>query len=448
MCTNPDCIAMQRVVPLKKDEHRQVVIFTQADGVHCAWSVHLKCRCMFLSSLQVCLLIPISLACNTNYHHNYAVLQSSRNYYTGLPKYIQVGEHQFIELELAMHWMDLMRIQYVVLFLSISDISLVFTQCSVSATNCARLYNEAEARRDKPDHDWQFKSSVTTEEVWDAFTILALLDDHRRQNTRLCIPHGNLQSDRYTAAMLARNERIITHGQDELPHACYGCMRLFSMPDGTTHYTEVVVTDGVTVGRPCCGVPHCKNPLASTRHRFCSADPSHKCLETTCAVDGCPMPVVRDDKTGKLRKSCGDPLHLKMEDANAALSRSGKSKTQRMKTTKLNDALAAASFNDDSCADEEALPIQDVDEWYEHDTSTGSIHLEQASVTSSTRIIPEACPSKAEVPKLKAIFFQKRTNNEQLFIRPCGIISGRGTMYHHEAVSNVLVCCYCLRLYK
>jgi len=160
------------------------------------------------------------------------------------------------------------------------------------------------------------------------------------------------------------------------------------------------------------------------------------------------MPVVRDDKTGKLRKSCGDPLHLKMEDANAALSRSGKSKTQRMKTTKLNDALAAASFNDDSCADEEALPIQDVDEWYEHDTSTGSIHLEQASVTSSTRIIPEACPSKAEVPKLKAIFFRKRTNNEQLFIRPCGIISGRGTMYHHEAVSNVLVCCYCLRLYK
>jgi hypothetical protein len=322
------------------------------------------------------------------------------------------------------------------------------------------LYNEAQARRHKLSHDWQFKTSVTTEEVWDAFTILALLDDHQRQNTRLRVPHGSQQSDRYTAAMLARNQRIITHGQDELPHACYGCMRLFSMPDGTTNYTEVVVTDGITVGRPCCGVPHCKNALASTRHRFCSADPSHKRLETMCAVDGCNTPVICDDGTGKLRKSCCNPLHLKMEDANAALSRSGKSKTQRMKTAKLNNALATTSLDDDSCAGEEVLPVQDVDEWYEHDTLTGNVLLKQASVMSSTGVIdpslvqnqpqhlstatshiPEACPSKAEVPKLKAIFFRKRTNNEQLFIRPCGIISGRGTMYHHEAVSNVLVCC-------
>jgi hypothetical protein len=124
---------------------------------------------------------------------------------------------------------------------------------------------------------------------------------------------------------------------------------------------------------------------------------------------------------------------------------------QRIKSAKLNDALAASSV-DDVHTLEDVLPVQDVDEWYEHDPLTGNVRLQQASVTSSTGIVdpsvlltePQhnsgACPSKDEVPKLKAVFFRKRTNNEQLFIRPCGVISGRGTMYHHEAVSNVLVC--------
>ncbi|KAG1855594.1 hypothetical protein F4604DRAFT_1659927 [Suillus subluteus] len=406
-CVNPDCIAVQRATPLKKDEPCCVVIFTQAFSVRCAWSVHLKCR-----------------SCNVNYHHNYAVHGASRQYYSGVPKYIQVGEHQFVERKLAMHWIDLMRIP-------------------VSATNCARLYNKAQARCENVTGEWQFNTTITTEEVWDAFTILALLDDHQRQNTSLCVPHGNSQSARYTAAMRACNERIFTEeGQDELPHACYGCMRLFSMPDGTTHYTEVVVTDGITVGRPCCAVPHCKNALASTRNRFCSADPSHRQLKTICAVDRCDQPVSCRSQGDKLRKTCSNPLHMKMEDAKAVLSRSGKSKTQRMKTAKLNDALAASSHDHP----EDDLPVEDFDEWYEHDESTGnasvalSMGVVNPSLTQNESChVLEACPSKDDVLKLKAIFFWKRTNNEQLFVRPCGIISGRGTMYHHEAVSNVLI---------
>lgn len=131
------------------------------------------------------------------------------------------------------------------------------------------------------------------------------------------------------------------------------------MLDGTTHYTEVVVTDGITVGRPCCAVPHCKNPLTSTRDRFCSADPSHKQLELICAVEGCDQPVSHFSQSNKLRKSCSNLLHMKMEDARAVLSRSGKSKTQRMKTAKLNDALIASSEDHP----EDPLPVEDVDEW-------------------------------------------------------------------------------------
>ncbi|KIK33014.1 hypothetical protein CY34DRAFT_110776 [Suillus luteus UH-Slu-Lm8-n1] len=95
--------------------------------------------------------------------------------------------------------------------------------------------------------------------------------------------------------MRERTERIITHGQEELPHACDGCLRVFEMPDGTLSRTEVVVTDGVTVGHPCCAVPRCTNPLANNRHRYCSINPAHKRLELVCAVEGCDRPVTCDD---------------------------------------------------------------------------------------------------------------------------------------------------------
>ncbi|KAG2133107.1 hypothetical protein BD769DRAFT_1354177, partial [Suillus cothurnatus] len=75
MCINPECLAHQRQMLLKKEEARRILIFTQSDGVHCTWSVHLRCQ-----------------LCNTNYHYNYAVHQGSRTYYTGIPQYIQVAE--------------------------------------------------------------------------------------------------------------------------------------------------------------------------------------------------------------------------------------------------------------------------------------------------------------------------------------------------------------------
>ncbi|KAG1731337.1 uncharacterized protein EDB91DRAFT_1085097 [Suillus paluster] len=334
---------------------------------------------------------------------------------------------------------------------------VVFTQaedCATRTTTIIMLSDQGlgtimedyQVHCNSHDQDWQFKTSPTTEEVWDTFILLALLNDHECHSSRLRIPHDQYQKDRYTIAMHTRNEHIITHGQYELPHACHGCMRIFHMPDGMTHYTKVVVTDGVTVGRPCCAVPHCKNSLESTRHRFCSADPNHKQRETMCAVEGCDKLVAHDDHTGKYRKACANPVHLKMEDMKAVSTWSGKSKMQRTKTAKLNDALTSTG------ADEDALPVQDIDEWYNHNPSTGNVSLVQASSSSSTGVVNclpltssmdsqmlDVCPDKDEAVKLKATFFWQRTNNEQLFICPCGVISGRGTMYHHEAVSNVLV---------
>ncbi|KAG1722830.1 uncharacterized protein EDB91DRAFT_1034169, partial [Suillus paluster] len=93
-CTNPECSAWQLGTVLKKEEQRQAVIFTHANGAHPAWSVHLNKL--------------IVVECHTNYHNNYSVQDGIRTYYGRMPAYIQVAEHQFVQRELVMHWMDLM----------------------------------------------------------------------------------------------------------------------------------------------------------------------------------------------------------------------------------------------------------------------------------------------------------------------------------------------------
>ncbi|KIK31947.1 hypothetical protein CY34DRAFT_102479 [Suillus luteus UH-Slu-Lm8-n1] len=98
-CSNLDCTALQHGSLLKKEEQRRVVVFTHANNAQCAWSVHLKCR-----------------LCHSNYHHNYVVHSGFRHYYAGVLKYLQVGEHQFVQYKLGMQWMDLMQIAYVVRF--------------------------------------------------------------------------------------------------------------------------------------------------------------------------------------------------------------------------------------------------------------------------------------------------------------------------------------------
>ncbi|KAG6375794.1 hypothetical protein JVT61DRAFT_2647 [Boletus reticuloceps] len=385
---------------LKKEEQHAVIAFTLADGAHPAWSVHLKCR-----------------LCHTNYHNNYSVQAGMRTYYPGVPPFVQVGEHQFVQRELVMQWMDLMQV-------------------AVSATNCAHLYDIAQARRlSSHDVDWQFGTTLTTEQVWDAFTILALLEDAHSRNARLVVSHDGHQQDCFSAAMHARTERIIVFGQDELPHACDGCMRIFTSPDGTMSRTEVVVTDGVTVCRPCCAIPYCKNPLASNRHRFCLLDPTHHARELICAVDGCERLVTTDGTTTS--KSCDNPLHSKMETIHLDGLHSSKSRGQCQKLARLDDALATQPPVD-------RPDSYDGVEWFECHAHTDSVRVVQ-TVKASTGVLDLASSSSrstgngAEPAKIKAVFRRHRTNNEQLVVRPCGIINGRSTMYHHEAISNVLV---------
>ncbi|EDR05899.1 uncharacterized protein LACBIDRAFT_329391 [Laccaria bicolor S238N-H82] len=125
-----------------------------------------------------------------------------------------------------------------------------------SATNCARLYNLAIGGQHPLQNTpvpWQFSLTVTSDQVYDGFTILSLLEDCQLRRQILMVPHGGPAKE---------------HNGNQFPHLITGNQKV-----------SVAVIDGVTVGHPCCAVHNCHLPLENNRHRFCIA---HQGQEATC----------------------------------------------------------------------------------------------------------------------------------------------------------------------
>jgi hypothetical protein len=74
------------------------------------------------------------------------------------------------------------------------------------------------------------------------------------------------------------------------------CMFLTSFSDPTlVRKVWVVVIDGITIGRPCCGVHNCFEPLLNNNDRFCTVHiPTHSKI---CAIVGCSNKVMKDRLT-------------------------------------------------------------------------------------------------------------------------------------------------------
>lgn len=155
-----------------------------------------------------CLILLFLLGCKVNYHHNFRVYEGRRIYYNEIPDILQVGEHQFAERKLINWWILMMLLSW------------------TSATNCARIYNMGFTNIKLPE--WQFSLHVTSDQVYDGFTILSLLEDCKTQQSTLVVPHGGLARDRFTEAVCARNDRLRLSSQPELLHHCKKCTRFYS----------------------------------------------------------------------------------------------------------------------------------------------------------------------------------------------------------------------------
>lgn len=170
---------------------------------------------------------------------------------------------------------------------------------------------------------------------------------------------------------------------------------------------RVIVTDGITIGHPCCSVAHCDKPLENNQDRFCI---HHKGEETICSVVNCSNKV----DLGYL--TCNQPRHRDLE-TQRKMSNKGffqlRDQLARQKVAHPNDAFNPEAHDDH--VDEVQLQPEDSD---------------------------PACNDKDEDGRrrIRARFGRRRSHNEQIFVRPCGIIVSRATFFGSETTPQTIVC--------
>src|SRR3954453_13157299 len=107
---------------------------------------------------------------------------------------------------------------------------ILTTAQRVSATNCACLYHRSFSQANTPPEEWPFGFTITTEQVWDGFLTLSLLQNHDRLGLghQLIVPHTGNQRDRFLEPMRAHNEHIRLHNLPEFRHFCNRCVRWYT----------------------------------------------------------------------------------------------------------------------------------------------------------------------------------------------------------------------------
>lgn len=102
-----------------------------------------------------------------------------------------------------------------------------------SASNCARWYNDSLAHTAPgvPKYtDWQFKLEVTSDQVYNGFTVLSLLEDCHGWNEHLTVPHTGEDKDRFREPVRIRSDRMRVYGLGQHHHVCKRCTRI--LPEG------------------------------------------------------------------------------------------------------------------------------------------------------------------------------------------------------------------------
>lgn len=179
---------------------------------------------------------------------------------------------------------------------------------------------------------------------------------------------------------------------------------------------HVAVTDGVTIGHPCCGVPKCTAPLSNNRHRFCDG---HAEKNLKCAVVAC------NEDTELGFRTCPDREHRALEDhlkqENKAMFML-KKRLQRLHVGSVELEIAGTGVDNPQDLNE---LVDDVEATMPDEDFDGR-DLAQES-------------EKPKKRSLKNVLGRVRTHNEQLMVRTCGMIIGRCTCYHSESLTQVKV---------
>jgi len=157
------------------------------------------------------------------------------------------------------------------------------------------------------------------------------------------------------------------------------------------------------MGRPCCGVFRCREPLENNWHRFCA---KHDKLHDVCAIVNCDNPVLEveteDPKGGPQnivkKKTCSLPTHQQIETKHHERSTGSFLYKERLQHAQVSQPL-------DSLATSCQVPEQDIKEDFETYTVDGNnvqMHVEKNPGTIgvvdepvTTATPSEPCPSKS-----------------------------------------------------
>ncbi|THU97981.1 hypothetical protein K435DRAFT_661838 [Dendrothele bispora CBS 962.96] len=333
--------------------------------------------------------------CGVVYHPDYflkteiATNERLRHYYHSeeLPDVIQVATHHFVETKLGKMWAN----------------SMLYGWYVNSASNCARIYERSLMSARAIPSDWTVKANLRPEFVYDSFKIISILRYHQIRGSHFCVSQNIDQAYRFDSEMERINEEFREYGQPEVNHRCEKCVRTVLNTEGELCEVFAVVCDGVTVGRPCCGVPHCRGQLLSTRDAFCE---EHSSKKSICRITGCERSI-----KSKNSKSCDLAEHQALEAKYRETEKAAFQLKLRYERSRKMDEEQNAIWD----AGTEVL-------------NTGSSAMFEAVVENG---------KGKKTAAIRAQFGRRRTHNEQLIIAPCGIILARETFYHSEAFSAV-----------
>ncbi|PPQ67448.1 hypothetical protein CVT26_007242 [Gymnopilus dilepis] len=383
------------VKTLSEPVTHKATLFTLREGALPVYST-------YSSTYALRMLTADAAGCHRRYYHNYSVHKqsSSREYYGGVPEVIQVSQHFFMESSL----LELFAVGKNLGWLSSLNCSKIYNEClgflHSHIVNQKKAYLETFHHYKRLDIRWQTSMDIRDEHVLNGFFLYSLLLDKAERGTRLWLVHDeSSQRDRLKAALAERNKLMEGIGQENYTHACDLCFIVEENEAGELMKFQAAICDGVTIGHPCCAIHDCKDPLITHRHRFCA---EHYGQNVLCSVTDCASPCEDGHRT------CADPEHRQLEDKY--------------------HKRAKAIFRLREQAAKVALPL---DSAPTSQPANGSDNEASAEA--------ETCEGKPEVGnrKLKAYFGRRRTHNEQIIMRPCGVILSRATFFGSEAVSAV-----------
>jgi CxC6 like cysteine cluster associated with KDZ transposases/CxC5 like cysteine cluster associated with KDZ transposases len=368
--------------------------------------------------------------CKTVYHPNYSVFNGVRTYYSGIPNEIQVGDHQYVEKEVLDLFIGLMLISWFVLLTIKSKcgtfidtslcigrqrqmeqgyMTLAFQNLSDSQNMVVGQIQASNFGRNMFGMDfssWHFCRTIMSDMLCLEYLIQAYrkTDSPKHSKTTMTMS-GDMDSQSGLITVISaagcQSPQMVHHVNAHqfigpLTHLCTYCI-------GKLH---VLVIDGITIGHPCCGIAHCPVDLTNNQHRFC---PIHQHQHNVCAVEGCEAPV--EKAADKSYMTCSISEHRLLEDTyklrNKAMFQL-KGRLQRADVSTADDAFAAEITAEE--VEERVMPADTAD---------------------------PACPAKKDADgnrKICALFGRRRTHNEQIFVRPCGIIVARATFFGSETV--------------